>query len=249
MASTPFFSPFSLACFALTSSNNSPCVNLLREYDSIAADHAQHDGLWLRTPCNSVPPEVHRALKAKYGLQRWPTKQLLGLDEMTFLVMGGQLQCTDDGCEEECCETRLRLANDLRAEEKVLLESQDGLFSAGYKKLREHLVRQGALSSITRGQGYTRKGRVKYLQDAARIYYTGLFLVTLLALVLLFVVVVFFAAGVLVALLVTLAGLAGTAGNASRGGSGAIDLKEDMGCNLAILESSPVVPTSMSLPI
>lgn len=247
MASTPFFSPFSLACFALTRSSNSPCANLLREYDSIAADHAQHDGLWLRTPCSGVPPEVHRALKDKYGLHRWPTKQLLGLDELTFLVMGDQLQCTDDGCEEECCEARLRLANDLRAEERVLLESQDGLFSAGYRKLREQLVRQGVLSSITRGRGCTKKGRVKSLQDAAKIYYTGLFLVALLAVVLFLVVVVFLAPGVFVALLVTR--FAGAAGNASTGGSwGGIDLKEDMGCNLAILESSPEVPTSMSLP-
>lgn len=203
MASSPFFSPFSLACFAVSGSSSSPCVNLLREYESTVADHAKHDGLWLRTPCNDVPPVVHRSLKAKYGLQRWPTKQLLGLDELTFLVMGDQLQCTDDGCGEECCEARLRLANDLRKEERVLLESQHGLFSAGYKKLREQLVRQGALSSITRGQGYSRKGGVRSLQDAARVYYTGLFLATLLAVVLLFVVVVFFAAGVFVAVLVT----------------------------------------------
>ena len=256
IVSPPPLSPFTKACMAICEPSNTPCSRIAERHDILYNHQEFAEAVWLRAQTSEIPYPIYLILRNKYNLHTWPNRHLKGLDEMLSLVLDRH-KLPDRELSTTMSSDRARLACDLRAEERLLLESKEGSFSEGFIRLKKELLKQGFLQS--RRTQFIKHPRIVTLQDAVSFYYTGAAF---------FLVVAFFVAVVFVAVAVAFfgwvfltvffaGGAAATAAClADTAYSGATDVKETavfLGAGGAwlsepMLENSPPVPTSMSLP-
>ncbi len=165
-ARAPSLSPFARACLSICHTPNSPCSRLSQRYADLADEGAFEEAVWLSTRSADVPDNTYYSIRQKYDLHSWPSRQLVCLDHVVSYVMNSQ-QLPDDTL--ALSHHRLQLAADLRAEERLLLESDEGLFTPGYEHLKKELQKQGCVRSNRKT--FVKNPKVKVVRDAMRLYY------------------------------------------------------------------------------